>query len=73
MDMGKGILMVLENDSEYCWLFTFQTTSAKNSALPLIDWCSAFYFPGLLMSDGPAHFKNKTIIIVSKGLNSPIV
>lgn len=40
--------------------------SAINSTNEIIDWCAAFGVPNILMSDGPTHFRNKTILLFTR-------
>lgn len=63
--------MVRDDFSDYKWFFPFLDTSASNAATAIIEWWSAFGVPKSLMSDGPSHFKNETLRLVSKGLSAP--
>lgn len=65
------ILMLRDDHSDYKLLFSTPVTVAENVALAIIDWCAAFNVPKGLMSDGPTHFKNETIRLVTKGLRVP--
>lgn len=67
----KYILMLRDDHSDYKWLLPFPDTSAENAARAIIDWSAAFGVPKGLMSDGPTHFKNETMRLVSKGLKVP--
>jgi transposase InsO family protein len=67
----KYVLMLRDDHSDYKWFFAFAGESAENAALAIIDWCAAFGVPNCLMSDGPTHFKNETVRLVSKGLKVP--
>lgn len=63
--------MLRDDHSDYKWFFCFPNTDAENAAHAIIDWCAANGTPGGLMSDGPTHFKNETVRLVSKGLKTP--
>lgn len=67
----KYVLMLRDDHSDYKWFFAFPDTSAENAARAIIDWAAAFGAPKCLMSDGPTHFKNETVRLVSKGLKVP--
>lgn len=67
----KYILMIRDDHSNYKWFFAFDSTSAKNAAHAILDWCAAFGVPSGLMSDGPTHFRNKTLRQVSRRLKVP--
>lgn len=58
--------MVHDDHSEYKWLFAYPSTDAVNAAASLIDWWAAFCDPRGFMPDGPAHFKNHTLSMLSK-------
>jgi len=69
---GEKYLLLLRDDhSDYKWFFVFHDTLAENAAHALIDWAAAFNVPNGLMSDGPTHFKNETVRLVSRGLKTP--
>lgn len=55
------ICMLRDDHSSYCWVFSFTDTSAANTAIALIDWCSLFGVPSAFMADGSRHFKNETL------------
>lgn len=40
----------------------------ENATVNIIEWCASFSVPNGLMSDGPTHFRNDTVRLVSKGL-----
>lgn len=77
IEMGTGrtgdkyILMVRDDHSGYCWFYPAVTTTAETAAHALLDWCAAFGAPAAFMSDGPTHFKNETIRLLTKGLRIP--
>eukprot|EP00171_Calliarthron_tuberculosum_P003723 IDg3723t1 len=77
IDLGMGrsgdkyVLIVRDDHSHYCWLFPFADTKAEIAAHALVDWCAAFGVPKGLMSDGPTHFKNETLRLVTKTLRTP--
>lgn len=52
-------------------VFCFPNTNAKNATHTIIDWCAVKDVPGGLISDGPNHFKNESVRLVSKGLKTP--
>lgn len=63
--------MLRDDHSDYKWFFPFGDTSAENAAQAIIDWCAAFGALSSFMTDGPTHFKNETLRLVSKGLMDP--
>ena len=63
--------MLRDDHSGYQWFFPFATTAAENAANEIIDWCAAFGVPQGLMSDGPTHFRNETMLLIAKGLRVP--
>jgi len=65
------VLMMRDDHSDYKMFYCFPSTDAENAATAIIEWCSLFGVPGRLMSDGPTHFKNETVRLVSKGLKVP--
>lgn len=67
----KYVLMLRDDHSDYKWFFAFADTSAENAAQVIIDWSAAFGVPKMLMSNGPTHFKNEAVRLVSKGLKVP--
>ena len=67
----KYVLMLRDDHSDYKWFFAFPDTSAENAATSIIDWSAAFGVPEGLMSDGPTHFKNETIRLITRGLKVP--
>ena len=67
----KYFLMLRDDHSDYKWFFCCPRMDAENAAHAIIDWCAANGVPGGLMSDGPTHFKNETVRLVSKGLKTP--
>lgn len=62
------VLMMRVDHSDYKMYYCFPSTDAENAATAIIEWCSLFGVPSGLMSDGPTHFKNETVRLVSKGL-----
>lgn len=67
----KYILMLRDDHSSYCWLYPTNTTDASTVEDALLDWSAAFGAPNGLMSDGPTHFKNETIRLLTEGLRTP--
>lgn len=67
----KYVLMLRDDHSDYKWFYALASTDAENAASAIIDWAAAFGVPAALMSDGPTHFKNETLRLVSKGLRVP--
>lgn len=67
----RYVLMLFDDHSNYCWLFAFPETSAENADCAIIYFYAAFGVPKGLMSDGPTHFKNYTLFLVSRGLLTP--
>lgn len=70
-DGTKYVLMLRDDHSDYHWFFAFPDTSAENAAVAIIDWCAALGVPNGFMSDGPTHFRNETVRLISKGLKVP--
>lgn len=74
IDLGPSIsgdnyvLMMRDDHSDYKLFYCFPDTSAENAATAIIEWCSMFGVPNTFMSDGPTHFKNETLRLVSNGL-----
>lgn len=66
----KYVLMVRDDHSGYCWLYRASSTDARTAAEYLVDWCAAFSAPCGLMSDGPTHFKNETMRLLTEGLGT---
>lgn len=66
----KYVLMMRDDHSDYKWIFCC-STDAENAATAIIEWCSTFGVLNALMSDGPTHFKNETVCLVTRGLKSP--
>lgn len=64
----KYVLLVQDNHSRYAWFYPSTSTSADTVASTLVHWCAAFGTPGMLMSDGPTHFKNKVLRLLAKRL-----
>lgn len=64
----KYVLILRDDHKNYSLLFLFSDTSAENAARAIIDWTAAFAVPGGLISDGPTHFRNETLRLLSKGL-----
>lgn len=52
----------------YAWLYPTTTTGADQAANALVDWCAAFGPRKTFMSDGPSHFRNETMRLLSKGM-----
>lgn len=67
----KYVLLVGDDHSVYFWPFSFAKINAKYSAHAILDWCAAFGTPYGLMLDGPTHFQNETVRLVTKGLRTP--
>lgn len=67
----KYALLLRDDHSGYCWFFAFPSTNAENAAIVIQGWCAAFGAPGSLMSDGPTHFRNKTLRPLAKTLRIP--
>lgn len=63
--------MLRDDHSDHKWFFAFANESAENAAQAIIDCCAAFGVPNRLMSDGPTHFKNETVRLVTRGLKVP--
>lgn len=55
----------------YCWLFRFANTNAENAGHAIVDWCAAFEVPCGLISDGPTLFRNESVRLASKALQTP--
>ena len=60
-DSIQYILMLRDDFSSFCWLFPFSTPAAENTALAILEWCSSFKVPRILMSHQGTHFKNETV------------
>lgn len=67
----KYVLLLRDDHSGYCWLFPFGNTNAENAAHAIVDWCASFGVPAGLISDGPTHFRNETVRLVTKALRTP--
>lgn len=65
------VLMLKKDHSGYCWFFPHGDTCAMNASDAITDRCAAFAVPNGLMSDGPTHFKNETVCLLTKGLKVP--
>lgn len=76
IDMGKSttgdkyILMLRDDHSGYAWFYPTVSTSAEQAASAIVDWCAAFGPPNSMMSDGPTHFRNETIRMLTKSLRA---
>lgn len=69
---GDKYVQLLRDDRSDCKRFyCLPDTGAENAATAVIEWCSIFGVPKMLMSDGPTHFKNETLQLVWKGLKVP--
>lgn len=66
----KHVLMLRDDHSGYCWFYPCPDQTAESTANALLDWCAAFGAPSAFMSDSPTHFKNETIRLLTKGLQS---
>lgn len=66
----KCILMLRDYHSGYSWLYPSGTMSAGTASHTILDWTTAFVVPSQLMSDGPSHFKNETVRLLTKGLRT---
>lgn len=67
----KHVLMLRDDHSGYCWFYPSVDQTAQSTANALLDWCAAFGPQhSAFMSDGPTHFKNETIRLLTKGLHS---
>lgn len=64
---NKYALMLHDDHWDFNRLFAFPYTVAENA---IIEWCAAFGAPRSFMFDGPTHFKNETMRLVSKGLTT---
>lgn len=65
------ILMLREYLSLYCWLFPFSSPTAENTTEALLEWCSSFRIPEMLMSDQGSHLKNETVRELARRLRVP--
>lgn len=63
--------MLRDHRFSYCWLFAFTVTIVTNAARAITEWCAALSVSKGLMSDGPMHFNNETVRLVTKGLRVP--
>lgn len=63
--------MLRDDHSDCKWLFAFPNTNSENAATSIFEWCAAFGVPNGLMSEGPTHFKNEVVRLVTKGLKIP--
>lgn len=64
----KHAIMLRDDHPDYKWFFACHNLTAETAARATIDWCAACGVPKSLMSDGPTHFKNETLRLLSKGL-----
>ena len=77
IEMGPGtnglkyILMLRDDFSSYCLLFPCERANAENAADALMEWCSLFKAPAMLMSDCGTHFKNATVSKLTRMLLVP--
>lgn len=62
--------MVKDDHSGYCWLYPAITTDAVTVTEALLDKSVAFVALSGLISDGPTHFKNETVRLVTKELRT---
>lgn len=69
--MEKYLLMLMDDQSDCKWIFSFAETSAVNAAYAIIDWCAAVSVLNGLMSNGPTHFCTETVRFDCKGLKVP--
>ena len=67
----KYVLMVCDDHNGYGSFYTASTTDSETAQNALLDWSAAFGSPLGLMYDGPTHFKNETLRLLTKGLRSP--
>ena len=66
--MGDQYVLILRDDhSGYAWFYPTVSTSAEKAASALIAWCAACGPPTTMMSDGPTHFRNETLKLLTKG------
>lgn len=69
---GQKYILMLRYDHSGCnWFYAFLNTSADNPARAMIDSAAAFGVLKGLISDGPMHFKNETVRLLSQGLTAP--
>lgn len=62
------LLLVSDDHSEYCWLFSCPSTSTGHYSCEIIDWFDAFCVSNGLMYDGPKNFRNETVLRVTKNI-----
>lgn len=67
----KYIPMLRDDHSGYCWLYPASTTDTRTAADGLLDWSAEFDGPSCFMFDGPMHFRNETVRLLSEGLRTP--
>ena len=76
IDLGKSssgdvyVLMIRDDLSGYCWFYPTPSNSAEQVSHALLDWCADFGASKMFMSDSPTHFKNETLRLLAKGLNT---
>lgn len=62
--------MLLHDHSNYAWFFPFENTSSENATHAIVDWCAAFGVRKSVMSDEFMHFRNETVLLVTKALRT---
>lgn len=65
------VLMVRDDHSGYSWSYRASRKDSETASNSLPDWSATFRAPLGLIFDGPTHFKNETLRLLSKGLRSP--
>lgn len=65
------ILMIREDHSKYCWLYATYEIAAEQASNLIIYRCAPFGTPKQLISDGPRHFKNDSIRMLTRALQVP--
>lgn len=61
MDGARYVLVLKDDQSGYCWLFSFLDTAADDAAMAITEWSAAFRFPNALMSSGLTNFRNEAL------------
>lgn len=67
----KYVLVLRDDHSHYELFFCFPNTDTEIAATAITEWCFIFEVSSALMSYGPAHFKNDTAGLITKGLQVP--
>lgn len=65
-DGDRYVLLLPDDLSNYCWLFSTAGTKAENAANGFIEWCAAPDSSSIFLSDRPTHFRSETLRLYPK-------